>query len=152
MLKLFFSNLHLAIHIPTTPLSSPLTSSLSSGGLFLYSYLSYSTVSCSTVSTIPLVFPLIHHHIPWYSTVSYRIPHYILMVFHFIYHVHCPISWIIYVFHALICNVIFLFFSLENRFNCTAFGFDRESLDRTSAVFTTTPSQPDLKDIYFWGI
>ena len=78
MLKLFFSNLHLAIHIPTTPLSSPLTSSLSSGGLFLYSYLSYSTVSCSTVSTIPLVFPLI----PPYPMVFHYILSYSLYPSH----------------------------------------------------------------------
>ena len=44
-----------------------------------------------------------------------------------------------------------LFLSLRT-FSFHDWGFDRASLDRDSVVFfTTTPSQPDLKDIYFWG-
>ena len=44
----------------------------------------------------------------------------------------------------------FYFFVLENFF-IARLGFDRASLDQNSVVFTTTPSQPDLKGICFWG-
>ena len=58
---------------------------------------------------------------------------------------------------STVSRELFMFFMhvlfLSSRtFSLHGWGFDRASVDRDSVVFTTTPSQPDLKDIYILGV
>ena len=74
------------------------------------STVSHYILSCSTVSYGVPLYPMVFHCIISYPTISYGVPLYPIVS-------TLPISWIIHVSHALIYNVIFLFFFLENRFN-----------------------------------
>ena len=122
MLKFFFfkftlnhfplsiSHLNLWGLLPLTSLSSPRSSSypLRSSSYLSYPLIPLFLLSCSTVSPI-----CIYHYAYGVSadpTISYGVPLYPIIF-------TVPISYIIQVFHALIYNVIFIFFPLENRFN-----------------------------------
>ena len=119
-------------------------------GVPLYPIVPHYVLRCSTVSYAVPLYPMVFHYILWCSTVSYRNP-LCPMVFHCI--LSCPLysshELFMFFMHQSIMSYFF-FFPLRT-VSMHGLGFDPASLDRNSVVFTTTPSQPDLKDIYFGG-
>ena len=157
MLKFFFfkftlnhfplsiSPLNLWGLLPLTSLSSPRSSScpLRSSSYFSYPLIPlYPTIvfHCIPHMYISLCLWCFRwsHHILWCSTISYGVPLYPIIF-------TVPISWIIHVFHALIYNVIFIFFPLENRFNAR---LEIRSLGKSSPLHHRNRT---WKIYIFWG-